>query len=111
MDKKECFQETKYIINIQKEKICIIGDNHLARMNTRKCRANYERKVALKEQILKQPLEVFRQNKVFLQISQNSQEKNLCQSLFFNKVVGLRLQLYSNKDSSTGVFLLILRNF
>ena len=29
--------------------------------------------------------------KLFLKISQNSQEKNLCQSLFFNKVAGLGL--------------------
>ena len=28
--------------------------------------------------------------KVFLEISHNSQEKHLCQSLFFNKVAGLR---------------------
>ena len=28
--------------------------------------------------------------KVFLEIPQNSQEKHLCQSLFFNKVAGLR---------------------
>ena len=26
--------------------------------------------------------------KVFLEISQNSQEKHMCQSLFFNKVAG-----------------------
>ena len=38
-------------------------------------------------------------------------EKHLCQSLFFNKVADLRLQLYLKKDSSTGVFLYILRNF
>ena len=30
--------------------------------------------------------------KVFLKISQNYQEKHLCQSLFSNKVAGLRLQ-------------------
>ena len=34
----------------------------------------------------------------------------MCQSLFFNKVAGLR-QLYLKRDSDTGVFLLILRNF
>ena len=27
---------------------------------------------------------------IFLEISQNSQEKNLCQSLFFNRAAGLR---------------------
>ena len=30
--------------------------------------------------------------------------KHLCQSLFFNKVAGLRLQLYLKRDSGTGVF-------
>ena len=29
--------------------------------------------------------------KVLLEISQNSKEKNLCQSLFFNKVSGRRI--------------------
>ena len=36
--------------------------------------------------------------KVFLEISQNSQQKHLCQSLFFNKVAGLR-------HTDTGLFL------
>ena len=31
--------------------------------------------------------------------------KHLCQSLFFNKVAALRLQLYLKKDSGTGVFM------
>ena len=31
--------------------------------------------------------------------------KHLCQSLFFNKVAGLDLQLYYIRDSDTGVFL------
>ena len=31
--------------------------------------------------------------------------KHLCQSLFFNKVAGLGLQLYYIRDSDTGVFL------
>ena len=35
--------------------------------------------------------------------------KHLCQSLFFNKVAGLRL--YEKGDSGTGFFLWILRNF
>ena len=30
---------------------------------------------------------------------------HLYQSLFFNKVAGLDLQLYQNRDSGTGVFL------
>ena len=37
--------------------------------------------------------------------------KHLYQSLFFNKVAGLSLQLYLKKGSGTGVFLRILRNF
>ena len=37
--------------------------------------------------------------------------KQLRHSLFLNKVVGLSLQLYSKRDSDTGVFLWILRNF
>ena len=31
--------------------------------------------------------------------------KHLCWSLFFNKVAGLELQLYSKRDFNTGVFL------
>ena len=31
--------------------------------------------------------------------------KHLCQSLFFNKVAGLSLQLYLKKDTGTSVFL------
>ena len=49
--------------------------------------------------------------KVFLKISLNSQENTLCQSLIFNKVAGLSLQLYKKGDSGTVVFLWILRNF
>ena len=48
--------------------------------------------------------------KVFLEISQNSQE-NTCASLFLNKVVGPALQLYLKRDPSTGVFLWILQIF
>ena len=33
-------------------------------------------------------------NEVFLEISQNSQENTRGQSLFLNKVAGVRLQLY-----------------
>ena len=36
--------------------------------------------------------------------------KHLCQSLFFNKVAGLGLELYLKRDSGTGVFLWILQN-
>ena len=46
--------------------------------------------------------------KVFLEISQKWQE-NTCVRVYFNKVAGL--QLYSNRDSGTGVFLWFLRNF
>ena len=37
--------------------------------------------------------------------------KYLCQSLFFNKIVGWGLQLYQKGDSGKGVFLWILRSF
>ena len=37
--------------------------------------------------------------------------KRLCQSLFLNKVADLRLQIYSKRDSGTGVFLQMLQNF
>ena len=42
----------------------------------------------------KQPQVVFYKNKVFLKTSQNSQEENLRQSLFFNKFPGITLQRY-----------------
>ena len=38
-------------------------------------------------------------------------EKHLCQVLFFNKVVGLWLQLYLKRESDTGVFLWIFAKF
>ena len=39
-------------------------------------------------------------------------EKHLNQSLLFNRVAGLRpATLFKKRDSGTGVFLLILRNF
>ena len=37
--------------------------------------------------------------------------KHLCLSLFFNKVADWNLQFYKKRDSNTGVFLWILRNF
>ena len=37
--------------------------------------------------------------------------KHLCQSLFFNKVAGLRPATLFKRDSGTGVFLSTLRNF
>ena len=36
--------------------------------------------------------------RVFLKISHNSQEKQLCQSLLFNKTAGFNLQLYLKKS-------------
>ena len=38
-------------------------------------------------------------------------EKHLCQSLCFNKVSSLNRQIYWKRDSGTGVFLWIFRNF
>ena len=37
--------------------------------------------------------------------------KNLCLRLFFNKITGLRAATLLKRDSGTGVFLCILRNF
>ena len=49
--------------------------------------------------------------KVLLKILQNSQE-NTCARLSFSiKLQALFLQLYGKRDSGTGVFLWILRNF
>ena len=41
--------------------------------------------------------------KKFLKIFAKSAGKQLCQSLFFNKVAGLSLQL-KKRDSGTGIF-------
>ena len=43
--------------------------------------------------------------KMFLKISQNSQENTCSRVSFFNKVAGLSLQLYEKRDSGTCVFL------
>ena len=43
--------------------------------------------------------------KVFLEISQNSQENTCARVSFFKKLAGVSLQLYYKRDSSTGVFL------
>ena len=49
--------------------------------------------------------------KVFLKISQNSQE-NTCTKVFFSiKLQAWDLQLYQKRDSGTGLFLWILWNF
>ena len=42
--------------------------------------------------------------KVFLKTSENSQEKNLCRSLSFNKVAGLWLVILSKKSLGHGCF-------
>ena len=49
-----------------------------------------------------QPPKVFCKKKVLKAV------KDLCQSLCFNKVAGPGLQIYSKRDSGTGVFLWIL---
>ena len=52
----------------------------------------------------------FSVKKVFVKISQNSQEKHLCQNLFFNKIGRpWGLPLYLKRYSGTGVFLWILQ--
>ena len=56
------------------------------------------------QSIQKQPTEVFYKKGV-LKISQNSKEKQPCQSLFFNKVAGLRSATLLRRDSGTGIFL------
>ena len=43
--------------------------------------------------------------KVLLEILQIFTGKHLCESLFFNKVACLSLQLYQKRDFGTGVFL------
>ena len=48
--------------------------------------------------------------KAFLKFLQNSQE-TLMPGSFFNKAAGSSLQLYYKRDSGTGVFMYILRNF
>ena len=50
---------------------------------------------------------------MFPEMSQSSQE-NACVGVsffFLNKVAGLSMELYQERDSGTGVFLWILRNF
>ena len=57
-----------------------------------------------------QLLEVFYKKGVLI-IFAKFTGKHLCQSLFFNKVAGVSLQLYSKRDFDTNVFLWILRIF
>ena len=59
----------------------------------------------------KQPLEVFYEKKVFLKISQNSQENSSVRVSFFIKLQASGLQRYKKRNSGIGVFLWILRNF
>ena len=49
--------------------------------------------------------------KVFLKISQNSQESTFARVSFLIKLQALGLQLYEKRDSGVAVFLWILRNF
>ena len=49
--------------------------------------------------------------KVFWKISQNSQGNTCARVSFFNKVAGLKPATLLKRDSGTGVFLSILRNF
>ena len=61
------------------------------------------------------PIEVVVQScsvkKVFLKISQNSRENTSARVYFLIKLQAWGLQLYRKRDSDTGVFLWILRNF
>ena len=59
----------------------------------------------------KQPLEMFSVKKVFVKNSQNSQENNYARIFFVIKLQATVLQVYSKRNSKTGVFLWILRNF
>ena len=47
----------------------------------------------------------FVKKKVFLEISQNSQENNCARVSSFNKVAGLRVRLYYKRASGAGIFL------
>ena len=58
----------------------------------------------------KQPPEVFCKKGVLRNFSKFT-GKHLCQSLFFNKVASLKPATLLKRDSGTGIFLLILRNF
>ena len=59
----------------------------------------------------KQPTEAFFIKKVFLEISQNSQENICARVSFLIKLQVSGLQLYWKRGSGTGIFLWILRNF
>ena len=49
--------------------------------------------------------------KVFLEISQNSHKEACARVSFLSKVIGQRPATLLKRDSGTGLFLLILRNF
>ena len=49
--------------------------------------------------------------KMFLEISQNSQENNFARISFLIKLQAPDLQLLNKNDSGTSVFMWILRNF
>ena len=59
----------------------------------------------------KQPPELLYEKKVFLEISQNSQEITCAKVSFLIKLQASDLQLYQKRDSGTVVFLWALRNF
>ena len=60
----------------------------------------------------KQPPKVFCDvKKLYLEISQNSQENTCIRASFLIKLQGSGLQLYQKRNSGTGVFQWILRNF
>ena len=54
---------------------------------------------------------MFSVKKVFVKNSQNSQENNYARIFFVIKLQATVLQVYSKRNSKTGVFLWILRNF
>ena len=63
------------------------------------------------KQIQKQPPEVFSEKKIFLEISQNSQENTCARDSFLIKLQAWDLQLCQKIVSGTGVFLWILWNY
>ena len=59
------------------------------------------------ESFQKQPPERYSIKKVFFKNFAKLTGKHQCQSLFFNSIASLRVQLYEKKDSGTSVFLWI----
>ena len=67
----------------------------------------YDKKIMRKKTIQKHPPEVFYEKKGVLRNFAKFTGKRLCQSIFLNKVAGLRPAILLKKDSGTGVFLRI----